>query len=231
MNHDSVDAPVLAPFLAIVRRDFALANRRRGEMLQPLVFYVVIATLFTLAVRPDPDLLRQMGPGVVWIAALLATFMSLDLLFRSDFADGALDQMLLSPAPLPALVSAKMLVHWLLTGVPLIVVSPLLATFFSLPAESLKTLALTLILGTPVLTVVGAIGTALTVGLKRGGALLALLVLPLYIPVLIFGAQAVALAGTGLPVSGQLYVLGAFLALGLALGPWAVSAALRVSAA
>lgn len=218
-------------FAAMVRRDLRLAGRRRAELTQPLIFFVVLSALFPMAVRPEPALLLQMGPGVVWVAALLSTFMSLDLLFRSDFDDGALDQMLLSPAPLWWLVLAKVLVHWLLTGLPLLLVSPLLALLYGLPESAYPALFLTLLLGTPVLTLVGGIGTALTVGLRRGGALLALLVLPLYIPVLIFGAQAVAAAGTGAPVLGQLYVLGAMLALALSLAPAAIAAALRVSAA
>ena len=216
---------------AMLHRDFALAVRRRAEIAHPLLFFLVLTTLFPLAVVPDPELLAQIAPGILWIAALLSTFMSLDTLFRSDFDDGALDQILLSPAPLELLVAAKILVHWLVTGLPLVVISPALGMLLGLPVQSLGTLLLTLLLGTPVLSLVGAIGTALTVGLKRGGALLALLVLPFYIPVLIFGAQAVASAGTGLPVTGQLYVLGAFLALGLSLAPIAIAGALRASAA
>jgi len=207
-----------------------LTVRRRSEAVQPLIFFVVVAALFPLGSRPDPELLRQMGGGVIWVGALLASFMSLDLLFRSDYDDGGLDQILLSPSPLLMLVAAKLSAHWLLAGLPLLLLSPLLGALYGLPSESLWALFLTLALGTPVLTLVGGIGTALTVGLKRGGALLALLVLPLYIPVLIFGAQAVATAGTGLPVTGQLYVLGAFLALALSLAPPAIAAALRVGA-
>lgn len=219
-----------SPFWGVFKRDVILTVRRRSETIQPLIFFVVVAALFPLAVRPDPQLLVQMGGGVVWVAALLASFMSLELLFRSDFDDGGLDQILLSPSPLILLVGAKLAVHWLLTGLPLLLISPLLGTLYHLPGASVWTLFLTLALGTPVLTLVGGIGTALTVGLKRGGALLALLVLPLYIPVLIFGAQAVAAAGTGLPISGQLYVLGAFLVLGATLAPPAIAAALRVGA-
>lgn len=223
--------PLFAPIVATVRRDLAIAVRRRADLLNPLIFFVVVVTLFPLAVAPDPQTLSKLGGGVVWIAALLASFLSLETLFRTDFDDGSIDQMLLSPVPLTLLVAAKLLVHWLVTGVPLILISPLLGLFLSLPDAGLVALVATLALGTPVLSLVGGIGTALTVGLKRGGALLALLVLPLYIPVLIFSAQAVSAAGTGLPITGQLYVLGAFLALALSLAPLAIAAALRVGAA
>ena len=227
---DHGPATISSPLWGIFTRDLVLPLRRRSEAVQPLIFFVVVAALFPLGVSPDPDLLRQMGGGVIWVGALLASFMSLELLFRSDYDDGGLDQMLLSSSPLMVLVVAKLSAHWLLSGLPLLAISPVLGTLYDLPSQSLWILFITLALGTPVLTLVGGIGTALTVGLKRGGALLALLVLPLYIPVLIFGAQAVSTAGTGLPVTGQLYVLGAFLALALSLAPPAIAAALRVGA-
>jgi heme exporter protein B len=182
-----------------------------------------------MGVTPDSETLRTLAPGVLWVAALLATLLSLDSMFRSDFEDGALEQLLVSPRPLLVLVLAKILAHWLVTGLPLIVAAPVLAVLLALPGEGMGTLLITLALGTPVLSLVGAIGVALTVGLRRGGALLSLLVLPLYIPILIFGANAVNAAATGLPVTGQLYMLGAFLLLALTLAPLATAAALRIS--
>ena len=219
----------LHSFGVIVRRDLLLAVRRRSDALQPPLFFVVVVSLFPFAVGAEPNLLARIAPGVIWVAALLATLLALDGLFRSDFDDGTLEQMLLSPQPLPVLALAKITAHWLITGLPLIVVAPLLGVLLSLPGEAMGVLVVSLALGTPVLSLVGAICIALTVGLRRGGALLALLVLPLYVPVLIFGAQAVSAASIGLPVSGQLYVLGALLALAVSLAPLATAAALRVS--
>jgi len=214
---------------SLLKRDLLLAARHRGELANPLLFYVIAASLFALGVGPDPETLTRMAPSVIWIAALLATLLSLDGLFRSDFDDGALEQLLVSRHPLPALVLAKTLAHWLVTGLPLIVVSPVLAVLMAVPGDAVWALCATLALGTPVLSLVGAIGVALTVGLRRGGALLSLLVLPLYIPVLIFGASAVGAAAAGLPLVGQLYMLGAFLVLALTLAPLAAAAALRIS--
>jgi len=214
-------------FMGILRRDLLLAARGHTELALPLLFYVLVVTLVPLAVSPDAATLANLAPGIIWVGALLATLLSLDRLFRSDFDDGTLDLLLLSPAPLPLLVTAKVLAHWLATGLPLLLVSPLLALFMSLPDRALGTLAATLALGTPVLSLIGGVGVALTVSVRRGGALLALLVLPLYVPVLIFGANAVAAAADGLPVTGQLYMLGAFLALSLSLAPLAAAAALR----
>jgi len=216
-------------FLILLKRDLLLAVRNRGELVNPLLFYLIVATLFPLGVSPDPQTLATMAAGVLWIAALLATLLSLDNLFRSDFDDGSLELILLSPHPGVVLVLAKVLAHWLVTGMPLLVVTPLLAVLMAVPESARATLWLTLALGTPVLSLVGAIGVALTVGLRRGGALLSLLVLPLYVPVLIFGANAVGAAAAGLPVTGQLYMLGAFLVLALSLAPLATAAALRIS--
>lgn len=214
---------------SLLKRDLLLAARNRGDLANPLLFYVIAASLFALGVGPDQETLARMAPGVIWIAALLATLLSLDGLFRSDFDDGALEQLLVSRHPLPALVLAKTLAHWLVTGLPLIVVSPLLSVLMAVPGGAVWALCATLALGTPVLSLVGAIGVGLTVGLRRGGALLSLLVLPLYIPVLIFGASAVGAAAAGLPIAGHLYMLGAFLALALTLAPLAAAAALRIS--
>ena len=216
--------------MGVLRRDLLLAVRGRMELALPLLFYVMVVTLVPLAVSPDAATLAGLAPGIIWVGALLATLLSLDRLFRSDFDDGTLDLLLLSPAPLPLLVCAKVFAHWLATGLPLLLVSPLLALFLSLPSNALDILAVTLILGTPVLSLIGAVGVALTVRVRRGGALLALLVLPLYVPVLIFAANAVSAAVDGLPVTGQLYMLGAFLALALSLAPLAAAGALRITA-
>ncbi len=216
-------------FVGLIRRDLLLAVRNRGEALTALLFFVIVVTLFPLGVTPELDTLRRVAAGVIWVAALLATLLALDGLFRSDFEDGALEQLLVCPQPLPLLVGAKVAAHWLVTGLPLIVLSPLLATLMALPASAVPTLLATLALGTPSLSLVGAIGASLTVGVRRGGGLLSLLVLPLYVPVLVFGASAVTAASGGMPATGQLYVLGALLALALSLAPLAAAAGLRVS--
>jgi heme exporter protein B len=216
-------------FVSLLQRDLVLAVRNRGELINPLLFYVIVAMLFPLGVTSDPKTLATMAAGVLWIAALLATLLSLDNLFRSDFDDGSLELIMLSPHPAVVLVLAKVLAHWLVTGLPLLIATPLLAVLMAVPDEARATLWLTLALGTPVLSLVGAIGVALTVGLRRGGALLSLLVLPLYVPVLIFGANAAGASAAGLPVTGQLYMLGAFLVLALSLAPLATAAALRIS--
>ena len=216
-------------FLNLLKRDLVLAVRTRGELVNPLLFYVIVATLFPLGVTSDPKTLATMAAGVLWIAALLATLLSLDNLFRSDFDDGSLELIMLSPYPSTVLVLAKVLAHWLVTGLPLLIATPLLAVLMAVPEGARTTLWLTLALGTPVLSLVGAIGVALTVGLQRGGALLSLLVLPLYVPVLIFGANAAGASAAGFPVTGQLYMLSAFLVLALSLAPLATAAALRIS--
>ncbi|MCP5419907.1 MAG: heme exporter protein CcmB [Gammaproteobacteria bacterium] len=218
-----------AAFAGVLRRDLKLGVRKRGEVFNPILFFVLVVSLFPLGVGPSPKILAEIAPGVIWVAALLATLLSMERLFRSDFEDGALEQLLLSPHDLPLLVLAKVLAHWLITGVPLIVVSPLLGVLLHLPSEGVIALPLTLLLGTPVLSLLGAIGVALTVGLRRGGVLLTLLVMPLYIPVLIFGTTAIAAAASGLPNSGQLALLGGLLALTLTLAPFAAAAGLRIS--
>lgn len=224
------DSPsTLKAFTAVLRRDLLLAFRHRAELANPLLFFVIVVSLFPLGITPESAILARIAPGVIWVAALLAALLSLDGLFRSDFEDGSLEQMLLSPHPVSLLVLAKVLAHWLVTGLPLILISPMLGMFMFLPGHATLTLMQTLALGTPVLSLVGAIGMALTVGLRRGGVLLSLLVLPLYIPVLIFGANAVETAAAGLAIAGQLYFLGAVLALSLTLAPVAAAAALRIS--
>lgn len=220
---------LLVALSATLRRDLTLMLRRRGEVLNPLVFFALVITLFPIGISPDPQLLAVIAPGLLWVAALLAALLSLDSLFRSDYEDGSLEQMLLAPQPLAALGLAKVAVHWLLTGLPLALMAPVLGIMLALPAGSYLVLALSLALGTASLSLIGAIGAALTVGLARGGVLLSLLVLPLYIPILIFGAGAVQAAIMGDGVAAHLAILGALLAMALMLSPWAIAASLRIS--
>jgi heme exporter protein B len=221
---------MLNAFYHLLIRDLRLALRNRHELANPLIFFVLVVTLFPLAVTPTPEALRTMAPGVIWVSALLAVLLSLDRLFKQDYDDGSLDQLMLSPNPLMILVLAKVLAHWLLTGLPLVIIAPLLGLFLSLPMDAVSVLIYSLLLGTPVLSLVGAIGVSLTVAVNRGGVLLSLIILPLYIPILIFGANAVDVAMDGLPVRGQLLFLGAVLALALSLAPIATSVALRITA-
>ncbi|MDD2815230.1 MAG: heme exporter protein CcmB [Thiotrichaceae bacterium] len=219
----------MSAFGILLKRDLLLAYRRRSELANPLLFFVMVVSLFPLGVSPESKVLQTLAPGIIWVAALLAALLSLDTLFRSDFEDGSLEQMVLTHHSLPLLVLAKVLAHWLVAGLPLLVIAPFLGVLLFLPTDAMFPLMVTLLLGTPVLSLIGAIGVALTVGLRRGGVLLSLLVLPLYIPVLIFAASAVATAGTGLPIAGQLYFLAALLTLSLTLAPFAAAAALRIS--
>jgi len=221
---------MLKAFQHLLIRDLRLAFRSRHELANPLIFFVLIVSLFPLAVTPKPDLLREMAPGVIWVAALLATLLSLDSLFKQDYDDGSLDQLMLSPNPLMLLVFAKVLAHWLLTGLPLVLISPLLGMFMHLPGDAMFALMATLLLGTPVLSLVGAIGVSLTVAVNRGGVLLSLIVLPLYIPILIFGANAIDVASDGLSIKGQLFFLGAVMVFAISLAPLAIAAALRITA-
>ena len=216
-------------FAGTIRRDMTAAFRHPSDLVNPLIFFVVVVTLFPLAVTPESDFLREIAPGVLWVSALLATLLSLDMLFQSDFQDGTLEQMLLSPQPLYSAILAKVATHWLLSGLPLTLLSPLLAMMLFLSADGTQALMLTLLLGTPVLSFIGAIGSALTVGLRKTGLLLSLLVLPLYIPVLIFASGAVQAAVAGLPIAGHLALLGAMLALAVVLAPMAIATALRIS--
>ena len=220
---------MLGALLALVRRDLLLAYRHRGELANPLLFFMIVVTLFPLGVSPAEALLKILAPGVIWIAALLAALFSLESMFRSDFEDGALEQMAMSPQPLALLVLGKVLAHWLVSGLPMLLMAPLLALFLSLPVAGILALELTLLVGTPLLSLLGSIGVALIVGLRRGGVLLTLLVLPLYIPVLIFATNAVTVAVAGLPYDGQVYFLAALLALAVTLAPFATAAALRIS--
>lgn len=216
-------------FWAILRRDLLLAFRNRAELLNPFAFFLLMISLYPLGVSPEPEVLRTIAPGVVWISALLASSSALDGLFRSDFDDGSLEQMALSPHPLPLLVIAKVLAHWIVSGLPMVLLAPLLGIWLALPAKGLEALVVTLLLGTPLLSLIGAIGVALTVGLRRGGVLLTLVVFPLYIPVLIFATNAVTAAAAGFPVAGQYYFLAGLLLLAVIGAPFAIAAALRVS--
>ncbi|MCG3737169.1 heme exporter protein CcmB [Vibrio cincinnatiensis] len=220
---------MLSILTAIIRRELLIAYRRQADILNPLWFFIIVITLFPLSIGPEPALLSRISLGILWVAALLSALLSLERLLRDDFQDGALEQMMLIPTPLSLVVMAKVLAHWLLTGVPLILISPLLAVLLSLDFNTWVAAVLTLVLGTPTLSFIGAIGVALTVGLQKGGVLLSLLVLPLYIPILIFATSAIDAATQGMPYNGQLAILGAMLMGAITLTPLAISAALRVS--
>ncbi len=218
-------------FAVIVRRDLRLAARRRIDAILPVAFFIVAASLFPLGVGPEAQVLRQIGPGIVWVCALLATMLSLNSLFAGDHADGSLEQMLLSSHSGVLIAGAKAFAHWLLTGVPLIVASPLLGLLFGMSLEAIATMGFTLLLGTPILSLLGSVGAALTLGLRSAGVLLLLLVLPLCIPALIFGAGAVAAVDAGLSARGHMSLLGALLLLTILGAPLATAAALRISTA
>ncbi|MEX1081983.1 MAG: heme exporter protein CcmB [Halofilum sp. (in: g-proteobacteria)] len=218
-------------FTAILARDLRLSVRRRGELAQPLVLFAAVATLFPLGLGPERELLERIAPGIIWVAALLAALLPMERMFRDDYDDGTLEQLLLSPHPAALLALAKVVAQWLATGLPIILFAPVIALVLQLPLEALPALLATLALGTPILSLVGAIGAALTVGLRAGGPLLALLLLPLYIPVLIFAAGTVDAAAAGLPTAAPLSLLAAMLVLALTLAPAAVAAALRITAA
>ncbi len=213
----------------LIYRDLLVAWRRRSDVAVTLLFFVIVVSLFPLGVGPEPELLRQIAPGVIWVAALLSSLLALGRLFEADHADGTLEQLALGAAPLGVVVSAKALAHWLVSGLPLVAIAPLLALQYDLPGGLYGVLALSLLLGTPVLSMIGAIGAALTLGLRGAGVLLALLVLPLFVPVLILGAGAVEMAAAGVGGHGQLLLLGAMLVVAAALAPWASAAALRIS--
>ncbi|MDM9651050.1 heme exporter protein CcmB [Pseudomonas wenzhouensis] len=216
-------------FTQLLSREMRLLARRPSDLANPLVFFAIVIALFPLAVGPETQLLQTLSPGLVWVAALLAVLLSLDGLFRSDFEDGSLEQWVLSSHPLPLLVLAKVLAHWLFSGLALVLLAPVLALMLGLPGRCLSVLLISLLLGTPVLSLLGAVGAALTVGLKRGGLLLALLILPLYIPVLILGSGALQAALQGLPASGHLLWLASLTALAVTLIPFAIAAGLTIS--
>ncbi len=213
----------------VIRRELLIAFRRKADILNPLWFFIIVITLFPLSIGPEPNLLARIAAGIVWVAALLSALLSLERLFRDDFSDGSLEQMMLMPIPLSVLVLAKVVAHWLLTGLPLIIISPLLAILLSLDFNTWLAIVLTLLLGTPTLSFLGGVGVALTVGLQKGGVLLSLLILPLYIPVLIFATSAIDAASLGMAYNGQLAILGALLMGSATLTPFAISSALRVS--
>jgi heme exporter protein B len=216
-------------FFAIVRRDLLLAARRKSEVLTALFFFMIVVSLFPLGIGPETDMLRKIAPGVLWVAALLSAMLSLNRLFAADHQDGTLEQMALSPTPLAILVGGKVLAHWLVSGLPLVLLAPVLGVQFDLSSRALGVLMISLLLGTPLLSLIGAIGAALTLGVRGGGVLLSLLVLPLYVPALIFGAGAVEADISGLGASGHLALLAAQMVLALFFAPWAATAALRIA--
>ena len=220
---------MLTFLLTVIRRDVLLAARRRGDWLTAQFFFVMVVSLFPLGIGPEPGMLRSIGPGVVWVAALLATLLSLGRLYAEDHRDGTLEQLMLTPYPHALLGLGKAIAHWIINGIPLLLIAPVLGIQFNLPADALATLVLSLAIGTPILSLLGSIGAALTLGLRGGGALVTLLILPLYVPALIFGAGAVegVLAGTG--AEAHLSLLGAFLLMSLLVAPWVSALALRVS--
>ena len=213
-------------FLDIIKRELQIAMRKRAEILNPLWFFLIVITLFPLVIGPDPALLSRIAPGVAWVAALLSALLSFERLFRDDFIDGSLEQLMLNAQSLPMTALAKVIAHWLLTGLPLILLSPIAALLLSLEINIWWALVLTLLLGTPVLSSIGAIGVALTVGLRKGGVLLSLLVVPLFIPVLIFASSVLEAASLNMTYGGQLAILGAMMVSAITLSPFAIAAAL-----
>ena len=214
---------------SVLVKDLRIAARRRSDALNPLLFLLMVVTLFPLGIGPGPDILARIAPGIIWVAALLATLLGLDRLFKDDYNDGSLEQLCLLPQPLAFTLTAKVAAHWLLSGLPLVILSPLLALLLNLPLGAWWALALTLLLGTPALSALGAIGAALTLQLQRGGSLVSLILLPLFIPLLIFATSAVENAGMGLAVQGQLAILAAISVLTVTLAPLAMAAAVRMS--
>ncbi|MFT4926562.1 MAG: heme exporter protein B [Phenylobacterium sp.] len=216
-------------FVATLKRDLQLALRQRVDVINPLFFYVLVIILFPIGVGPEPNLLQRIAPGVIWVAALLSTLLGVEKLFKEDYIDGTLEQLILSPVPLHIIALAKIVAHWCISGLPIILVSPLLAAFLNVNQSGLIAVILTLLVATPLLSIIAAIGAALTVGLQKGGVLISLLVLPLNIPILIFATSAVDSAIAGLAYNGQLAILGAMLVVALITGPFAVSSSLKVS--
>lgn len=225
----SAPAPLWPVLARVMQRDLLLALRRRSDVLTTFFFFIIVVSLFPLGVGPAPDTLREIAPGVVWVAALLASMLALTRLFAGDYVDGTLEQLALVPQPLVLLVLAKIAAHWLVTGLPLVLIAPLLGLQFGLASDALAVTTAGLLLGTPVLSMIGAVGAALTLGVRGAGGLLALLVLPLYIPVLIFGAGAMTASAAGMSAAGHLSLLGALLLLALAFAPWAAAFAIRIA--
>ena len=216
-------------FLNIIQRELTIAFRRPAEILNPLWFFLIVITLFPLLMGPNPELLGKIASGIAWVAALLSALLSFERLFRDDYLDGSLEQLMLLPVGLPQVALAKVIAHWLLTGLPLILLSPIAAILLSLETHVWWALVLTLLLGTPILSCLGAIGVALTVGLRKGGTLLSLLILPLFLPVLIFAAAVLEAATINMNYNGQLAIIGAILAITLTFSPFAIAGALRIS--
>jgi len=216
-------------FVQVVRKDLLGAFRQQSDILNPIWFFIIVVTLFPLGIGTDPTLLARIAPGIIWVAALLAALLSFERLFKDDYIDGSLEQMMLAPHSLTWLVCAKIFTHWLLTGLPILLVSPLLAIFLSLEENTFWALFLTLLIGTPILSLLGGIGVALTIGLRKGGVLLSLIMLPLSIPILIFSTMAIDAASFGQPYLGLLALLGAMLVGAITLAPFAIAASLRVS--
>jgi len=217
------------PYIAVIHRDLLLALRRKNEAMTSVIFFVVVAALFPLGISPEMSTLRLIAPGVLWIGALLASMLSLGRLFAGDHQDGTLEQMVLSSASLPGLVGAKILAHWLMSGLPLVVMAPILALQFDLNTQDIAVLTTSLLLGTPLLSLIGAVGAALTLGVRGADVLLSLLVLPLYVPALVFGAGAVQAQAAGLGASAHLSLLAAMLLVAVVFSPWACAAALRIA--
>ena len=216
-------------FRTVLRRDLTLAYRCRADVLTTLFFFVIVVSLFPFGVGPETNQLRLMAPGILWVAALLASMLSLGRLFSLDYLDGTLEQMLLGAAPLGLIVVAKVIAHWLVSCLPLVLMAPVLGVMFDLPGDQLAVLTLSLLIGTPVLSLIGAVGAALTLGLRGGGVLVSLLVLPLYVPVLIFGAGAVGAQAAAIGAQSHLLLLAAFLVVSALFAPWAAAAGLRIS--
>lgn len=220
---------LLPLFLAQCRRDMRLSLRRRGDVAQPILFAIMVITLFTLATSAEPKKMAEIAPGIIWVAVLLSSLLSLDSIYRSDFDDGSLEQMLMSPAPLALLIGARILVHWASTVLPLVLLTPLFAQMLFLPTNLLLPLMVSLCVGTPLISLVGSVIAALTVGIRHSGMLLALLALPLYVPVLVFGAGSVVAAAQGLAWLGAISLLGAGLVIAIVLAPIAAAAAIKIS--
>jgi len=219
----------MSALFAIIHRDLLLVMRRKSEVLTALFFFIVVTSLFPLGVGADAALLRKIAPGVIWVAALLATLLGLQRMFAADYIDGALEQMALSPYPMVLLMTGKILAHWIVCGLPLVILAPIIGIQFDLDASSLYVLMGTLLLGTPVLSLLGSIGAALTLGVRGGSLLMSLLILPLYVPVLIFGAGAVYANSVGLDTTGHFSLLGALLILALAFVPWVSATAVKIA--
>jgi heme exporter protein B len=213
----------------IVWRDLMLAWRRRADILSTVFFFIIVVSLFPLGIGPETQLLRSIAPGVIWVAALLASMLSLNRLFANDLQDGTLEQLLLTPQPLFLTVLGKILAHWIVSEIPLVLIAPLVGLQFDVTGKTLLILVISLLVGTPVLSLIGAVGAALTLGLRGGGVLISILVLPLYIPALIFGAGAVEASIIGADPTPHLYLLGAFAIVSLIFSPWATAAALKIS--